>query len=214
MKVEIERQGLLFCLCGPAGVGKNACADRLMAEFGVKRLITVTSRSPRENEQEGNDYHFFSRSDFESKAKQNYFFEWEEIHGNLYGTPRDPIDDALRVGSELLLIIDIKGTLNFKKSLPTNTCITFIMPPSFDELSKRMQARGSISREELAKRLKTADSEWQLFIQAELGQIDYLVVNEDLENAYKQIKSIFIAERNKLSRINRASLCKYWKRDK
>lgn len=200
----MRRAGILFCIVGPAGSGKTTFAQKLLAEFKeLSKSISVTSRKPREGEVHGVNYHFVTREDFQKKIAAGEFFEWEETHGNLYGTLKKNLDDAIRSGSDLLLDIDIRGALNFKSTYPENTAIIFLIPPSAEELKKRMQNRGSIGAEELQKRLETAKAEYSLYLADRAGarQISYIVLNDSLDLSYQTIRGILIAERARGSRV-------------
>ena len=119
-KLQYAREGLLFCVSSPAGAGKTTVCNLLLKSEGggLKQSISVTSRAPRSDEKSGLSYEFVSRSEFETRIAQGFFYEWEEVHGNLYGTPRRTIEDAIASGQDLLLIIDIKGAKNLKMNFP------------------------------------------------------------------------------------------------
>lgn len=206
----MQREGILFCIIGPAGSGKTTIAQKLLSEFSgdVSRSISTTSRTPRPGEVNGVNYHFVTREEFQRKASAGEFFEWEETHGNLYGTLKKNLDDAVTTAKDLLLDIDIRGALNFKKSYGNNTVIIFLVPPSADELKKRMQGRASMPPEEMTKRLDTAKAEYGLFLSDRTGaqQIDYAVLNDSLELSYQTIRGILIAERARASRTSQSDL--------
>ena len=158
MRDNLKRQGILFCLVGPSGSGKTYLSKEIIArEPRAKLSISVTSRAPRAGEVTGLDYHFVARGDFEAKIKRGELFEWEEVHGNLYGTLKSAVQDSIDNGLDLLLDIDIRGALNFKKHYSANTCLIFLVPPSYSVLIERLNARGAMSAEDKAKRLKTAE---------------------------------------------------------
>jgi guanylate kinase len=170
--------------------------------------ISATTRTPRENERDGSSYFFLSREAFRAKAAAGEFFEWEEIHGNLYGTLRSTVDEALERGHDLLLDIDIRGALNFKRALPNSTVIVFLVPPSIEVLKKRLLARGKISEQELQTRLGTAEREYQqlLELQDKPGAIDYFVVNDSVEDTYALLNAIVAAERARLIRMKQSDI--------
>jgi len=195
---------------GPAGSGKTTFANQLLDEYeksgSLCRSVSVTTRAPRRGEVDGVDYHFVSREEFEQKIQSGEFFEWEETHLNLYGTMKNPLESAIATGADIVLDIDIRGALNFKKSYPTNTIIVFIMPPSRGELKERLAKRGS-SPEEVAIRLTTALREVEIFSKNR-DEVDYLIVNSEREKAFSQIRSILKVERTRVSRFAEASLKK------
>lgn len=206
---QLARTGILFCLIGPAGSGKTTIAQKLMQEFqDLKRSISVTSRSPREGEVQGVNYHFISREEFQKKVSAGDFFEWEETHGNLYGTLKKTLSDAITSSSDLLLDIDIRGASNLKRAHPHNTLITFLLPPSSTELIKRIKGRGAVSQEEIDARLQTAKTEYNLFLQDREGEklVDFIVLNDSLDLSYNQVKGILIAGRASCSRATLSEL--------
>jgi guanylate kinase len=211
--MNVRRSGLLFCLVGPAGGGKTTIADRLLTDYpdGLTLSISVTTRSPRPNEREGLSYFFVSHQGFQQKIDEGAFFEWEEIHGNRYGTLNSAVSGTLAGTHDLLLDIDIGGALNFKQRLPQNTIIVFLAPPSSAELVRRLKARGSASEGELRTRLETAQREFSK-VQALVDKrafLDYLVVNDTLDHTYSRVKSIFEAERSRFSRLDEAEVKRF-----
>jgi guanylate kinase len=207
---SIIRRGVLFVLIGPSGSGKSTFCLRLVREFPgkINYSVSATTRPPRENEVQGVSYHFMSREDFESRRDRGDFFEWEENHGNLYGTLRSNISDGISSGTDLLFQIDIRGALHFKKHFPDNAVTIFIIPPSFEVLNKRLLARGTVDPDELTTRFTTARSEYAalLSLRADHGKVDYVVVNHDLESSYDEIRSIVRAEQARYSRMDISSV--------
>lgn len=210
MNRSLIRKGILFVLIGPTGSGKSTFCDRLIAEFpqALTYSTSATSRPPRANEVTGSSYHFMTRDDFLSRREKGEFFEWEEIHGNLYGTLQQSLLQGIESGKDLLFQIDIRGALRFKRQFPDNTVTIFLLPPSFEELRKRLQARGTVDPLELQRRFSTAQSEYQalLGLHGDRSMIDYLVVNRDLDSTYDQVRGIVIAEWSRYLRINKESV--------
>lgn len=208
--MELRRSGILFCLCGPAGAGKTTVAASLISNHPpLSFSVSVTSRAPRSGEINGQSYHFVSENEFKEKIAANELFEHELVHGNYYGTLKSTVDQALVKGHDLLLDIDIKGAINFKKQLPKNTVIVFIAPPSIHVLKQRLMARGSVSPEDLARRMQTAESEFDT-VKALLDDsiVDYLIVNEYLEDTIRKVSEVLLAERKRLYRLNSEDIIK------
>jgi len=206
---RLARQGMLIAMVGPTGGGKTTFAKRLLMEEGgaeeLRLSISATTREPRPYEVDGESYFFVSEQEFKERIKNDELFEWEEVHGNLYGTPRKTIEDTLEGVNDLLLDIDIKGALNLKKQLPQNTLIVFIMPPSLEVQKSRLLKRAPMKQDELRKRLETANKEYQQLLSSskEYPEIDYLVLNSDAEETFISLKSILAAERLRFSRIKK-----------
>jgi len=207
---KLVRKGILFVLMGPTGSGKSTFCDRLVREFpeALQYSTSATSRPPRANEATGRSYHFMSREEFIARRERGEFFEWEEIHGNLYGTLQESLIKGIESGKDLLFQIDVRGANNFKRQFPDNTVTVFIVPPSFAELQKRLQARGTVDPHELQRRFATATSEYQalLRLHGDSSTIDYLVVNRELESTYDQLRAIVLAERARYLRIDKESV--------
>lgn len=203
---KIKRKGLLFCLIGPAGGGKTTFCERLLAELNgsVSLSISVTTRAPRPGEREGVSYYFTSRQDFQSRVARGELFEWEEIHGNCYGTLNSTLQNSIASGVDLLLDVDIRGALNFKQRMPGETVVVFSAPPSSDELLRRIVQRGGASPQDLRTRLDTAKREYSQVVTqlGASGVIDYFLVNEDKEITYQAVRSILLAERTRLARLD------------
>jgi guanylate kinase len=206
---DLIRKGILFVLIGPTGSGKSTFCERLVGEFSdsLQFSNSATSRPPRANEVGGKTYNFMSREEFIARRERGEFFEWEEIHGNLYGTLQQSLIQGIESGKDLLFQIDIRGALNFKRQFPDNTVVVFLLPPSFDELQKRLRVRGTVEEDELKRRFETARSEYQalLRLHGDGEMIDYLIVNRELESTYEQVRSIVVAERARYLRINKES---------
>lgn len=210
MSRQLTRKGILFFLIGPAGSGKSTLCERLVAEFSqaLRYSISATTRSPRANEVQGKSYHFMTREDFVDRRAKGEFFEWEENHGNLYGTLQSSLLEGISSGKDLLFQIDIRGALNFKRQFPENAVTVFLLPPSFNALKIRLQGRGTNEQDELVRRFSTARQEYDLLLKlyGEIDGIDYVVVNNDRDVTYDQVRSILVAERARYHRIDKESV--------
>lgn len=200
------REGMFLCLAGPAGGGKTTLGERLAALHGdsLQRAVTTTSRAPRPGEVSGVSYDFVTEAEFRERIDRDEFFEWEEVHGNLYGTPRAALEKAKSVGVDLLLIIDIRGAQSFMNSFPDNTVVVFLVAPSRGELRTRLVGRG-VGGGELDRRLATAEAEYETLLRGEC-RVDYFVVNDVIDEAFDTLRSILRAERTRMTRIRPAVL--------
>ena len=205
----MQREGLLLCLVGPAGGGKTTLGQRLLTEFPETRLsISVTTRAPRPGEVDGQSYYFISLPEFDARIAAGAFFEWEEIHGNRYGTLRSTLTEAIEQGRDLLLDIDIRGALRFKRDYPHHAVTVFLVPPSPAVLLERIRARGAMEPAELSRRLETARSEYRSLLERREARdgIDYFLVNDELEATYATLRGILLSERCRLGRLSRHDL--------
>jgi guanylate kinase len=152
-----------------------------------------------------------SRQEFEERRQRGEFFEWEEIHGNLYGTLKSNLINGIDAGKDLLFQIDVKGALNFKQAFPDNTVTIFIIPPSFRALKERLLGRGTVDPVEVSRRFITTRDEYAALLEltGKSGPIDYLIVNHELDQAYSQIRSVVTAERARFHRIDAASVKRF-----
>lgn len=170
----------------PSGSGKTTIAKKLLADFPeVQFSVSGTTRAPRNGEEDGIDYFFLSKAEFDQKVANNGFLEWEEYSGNRYGTLRSEVDKLMKNGYFPLLDVEVKGALNVKDLYGSDCVSIFIQPPSIDELKRRLIKRGSETEEALAMRLKRAEQDLPY-----ASRFDYVVTNDNLETAYKQVKTI------------------------
>lgn len=183
-------KGSLIVISGPSGVGKGTLCKKILSQVeGIKLSISATTRAPRAGEVNGKDYYFMGKKTFEAKIHNGEFLEWAKVHDNYYGTLQEHVNKLLSEGQDVLLEIDVQGAFQVKKQCPTGVFI-FVVPPSFQELKKRIIKRGSETKETLAIRLKNAKKELQSSF-----DYDYIVLNDDLSLATSKLKSIIIAER-------------------
>lgn len=181
-----------FCLIGPSGAGKSALGERFFGlSDDVQLSVSCTTRTPREYETPGAHYEFLSREEFQKRADNKFFFEWEEIHGNLYGTPQSIIDGVIAGGHHLLFDIDVKGALSIKRAFKEKVIIVLVLPPSFEILTARLKKRGKMSEGDFAKRMSTLKEEYAYFASKDAHEmIDYLIVNEELDRCVGELLSI------------------------
>lgn len=194
----MTRNGMLMVISGPSGVGKGTLCTALRQEVpDLVYSISATSRAPRPGEVHGVNYYFWSRSEFEERLAQEEFLEWAQVYGNLYGTPKTPVLEALRQGKDVILEIDFEGARQIREQYPEGVFV-FITPPSLEELSRRLLKRGTDSAEIRQFRLDQARDEL-----AKISGYDYLVPNDDLKTAVNLLKAILLAERCRISRLKR-----------
>ena len=193
--VRKREKGILFVVSAPSGAGKTTLVRKVISELrGVHLSVSCTTRAPRPGEQKGVDYFFISRDEFNAMERAGTFIEWAQVHGDLYGTPRANLE-KLQHGDDLVLEIDTQGAKKIREEFNDGVLI-FIRPPSLEILTGRLRSRGGDSEEAIQARLHNA--------QKELDQIawyDYIVVNNEIEEATRHVASIIIAERCKTARV-------------
>ena len=194
--ISISRRGLMLVLSSPSGAGKSTIARQLLdQETNLKLSVSVTTRPRRTSEIDGVHYHFISRDRFEQMRDRNELLEWAEVHGNFYGTPRDPVEEALSAGQDVLFDIDIQGTFQLYEAVRPDVVSIFILPPSIAEMKSRLHRRAEDTPEIIQRRLKTAVGEMKHW-----SQYDYVIVNDDLQRAFEGARAILRAERLKRER--------------
>lgn len=180
------RRGKIIVLVAPSGAGKTTLARRLLNDYPeIKFSISATTRVPRKGETEGEDYYFLSEKEFVRRIEKNEFLEWEYYSGNRYGTLQSEVDKLVESGYFPLLDIEVKGALNVLEIYGSEAVSIFIEPPSMDILRQRLQQRGSETKATLKKRLERAKLEMK-----HARHFDHVVVNDDLDTAYKKIRAI------------------------
>lgn len=200
--IKQKEKGLLVVVSGPSGSGKDTIINKVLNKNLVNAWVSIsmTSRLPRGNEENGKDYFFVTREEFEENIEKGNFLEYAEYNGNYYGTPKHKIDEYLNKGIDVILIIEIQGALQIKELIPEALFI-FIMPPSMEELKIRLINRGTDSYDKIISRFKTAYQEIN-----EVTKYNYVVVNDILENAVEKVSSILLAERCRVDRIEEVFL--------
>ena len=183
-----RKKGNLYVISGPSGTGKGTVCAELLKEIGNEFSVSMTTREPREGEVDGREYYFVTREVFLENIEAGNFLEHATVFDNLYGTPKDMVLNRLEKGRNVLLDIDVQGGLQVKKAMPEAVLI-FILPPSLAELRRRLEGRGTETAEKIEKRLGQALNEIKL-----IGEYDYYIVNEILDEAVAQVKCIMAAE--------------------
>jgi len=191
-----KRRGIIFILSAPSGAGKTTLAGALRSIFPeIQVSVSCTTRTRRDGEVSGRDYHFITARRFAALRARQEFAEWALVHGHLYGTPRKPLDRCIANGCDILLDIDVQGARKIKKRYPEAVSV-FLLPPSMRELRRRLAARATDARAVISRRLANARGEIRNII-----YYDYYVVNCEVEQAVEDLKSIVRAERAKISRV-------------
>jgi guanylate kinase len=196
MSTNIPRRGLMLVLSSPSGAGKTTLSRGLLAsDSNIVLSVSATTRKKRPNESEGRDYFFVSRDGFDAAIEAGEFLEYATVFDHLYGTPKRPVMDALAAGQDVLFDIDWQGTQQLKERAREDLVSVFVLPPTHDELERRLRIRAQDSEDVVRKRMsKAADeiSHWP--------EYDYVIVNDDLAIAQEKIKAILDAERLRLTR--------------
>jgi len=192
------RAGQLFVVSAPSGAGKSTILHRLIQDLpGIGFSISHTTRQPRSGEQHGREYFFVSREEFETiRDRGAGFLEWAEVHGNLYGTSHESVATLLQTGEDLLLDIDVQGASQLRRQTSLPVSYIFIAPPSLDELRRRLAGRGSDPVDIVEMRLANAQKEL-----ACMDAYEYVVVNDDLEQAVAMCRGIILACRSRNRRL-------------
>lgn len=189
--VDIRRRGLMLVLSSPSGAGKSTIARNLLEHVsGFQISVSVTTRPRRGSEIEGVHYHFKTQREFEIMRDNDELLEWAEVHGNFYGTPRRPVEEAIAAGRDMLFDIDWQGAEQLREKMRGDIVSIFILPPTMGELLARLHRRAEDTPETIEKRLKNAHFEIEQW-----REYDYVVVNDDLSRAFQSVKSIVEAER-------------------
>lgn len=199
---EFVRSGVLFIVSGPSGAGKTSMSGAALDSFPELELSrSMTTRAPRGGEQDGDQYNFVSRERFLSLRDSNGLAEWAEVHGNFYGTPREPLERAVREGRDMLLDIDVQGAQQIKDLYGAAAVAIFLLPPNRETLETRLKGRATDDPETVRRRLKAACQEI-----AALARYDYVIVNNDLELAKGEFRSVLRAERRRVTRLSSKEL--------
>ena len=194
--MKLNDKGMLIVISGPSGVGKGTVRKALFEKRGHRLVysISMTTRKPRQGEVDGVDYYFVSREEFQKRLDKNQFLEWAEFVGNYYGTPKDKVEEQIEMGKEVVLEIEVNGALQVLSKVKDAVSI-FIVPPGKQALYDRLRRRGTEPEEVIQERMAKANREFQL-----AHKYDYIVVNDDVDNAADRIMAIIRAEHAKTER--------------
>ena len=194
---KLKRRGILFVLSSPSGAGKTSIARYILdKDKNIKLSVSLTTRKKRKNEKAGIDYDFISKNVFEKKIKNNFFLEWATVFGHYYGTSREKVQKTLQYGNDVLFDIDWQGTQQLSDNKDFDLVTIFILPPSKTVLEKRLNNRAQDSKIEVIKRMSQASDEISHYM-----EYNYIVINNNLEEASNQVLSILKAERLKRKRL-------------
>ncbi len=189
--IQIERRGLMLVISSPSGAGKSTIARNLLeADPGLSLSVSVTTRQRRPSEIAGRHYHFINHREFERLRDSEALLEFAEVHGNFYGTPREPVEEAMASGRDMLFDIDWQGAQQLQEKMPADVVSIFILPPSMTELQSRLFRRAEDSEEVIATRLANSRAEIEHW-----REYDYVILNDDLSIAFDAVQSIVKAER-------------------
>ncbi|EDP61833.1 Guanylate kinase [alpha proteobacterium BAL199] len=195
--MAITRRGLMMVLSSPSGAGKTTISRRLMeAEPGVTMSVSATTRPRRPGEVDGRDYYFVDPTDFHLMVNRDELLEHAKVFGNYYGTPRGPVEAALKAGRDVLFDIDWQGTQQLQDSAPRDLVSVFVLPPSTRELERRLRSRAQDSDDVVAARMAKAADEISHY-----PEYQYIILNDDIERSTAAVRAILAAERLKRERL-------------
>jgi len=195
---DISRRGIMLVLSSPSGAGKTTLSRNLLEQENIddpgklELSVSVTTREKRASEIADVHYHFIEKRHFEAMRDRGELLEWAVVHGNYYGTPRDPVEKALSEGRDVLFDIDWQGAQQLKEKMPSDVISVFVLPPSAAELKSRLERRAEDSDEIITRRLRNAAEEIQHW-----KEYDYVLVNRDLDKSFARVRAILTAERLK-----------------
>jgi len=192
----LKRRGLLFILSSPSGAGKTTLSRMLLkSDESIDLSVSATTRAPRSGEQDGVHYHFISDAEFDRMVEEDDFYEWAEVFGHRYGTPKGAIREALKDGRDFLFDIDWQGTQQLYQKDQQDVVSVFILPPSLDELRRRLESRAQDSAEVIDARMERARAEISHW-----AEYDYVVINDDVDECFDRVCEILDAERMRRTR--------------
>ena len=199
--IKQKKTGQVIVISAPSGSGKGSVINGLLERNkGLWLSVSTTSRKIRTNDIPGVTYNFVTKEEFEQKVEEGYFLEYTNYAGNYYGTPKGPIKEKIEEGTDVILEIEIEGASNIKKLIPESIFI-FIMPPSLKTLVKRLKKRGTDSNDKIIERFHTAYKEIN-----EVSKYNYVVINDELDQAIAKVEAIIKAEKCRVDRIEEVYL--------
>jgi guanylate kinase len=194
--LAVARRGLMLVLSSPSGAGNTTLSRKLLAQDAdVALSVSVTTRKMRPGENEGRDYRFIDRKQFDAMVDSDELLEWAEVFDNYYGTPKKPVMEALATGRDVLFDIDWQGTQQLREKARADLVSVFVLPPSIPELERRLRTRARDDYETIHRRMAKAADEMSHW-----AEYDYVVINRDLEQAFADVAAILAAERLKRER--------------
>ena len=188
-----HNDGRLFVISGPSGAGKGTICRKLLKAVDISLSTSMTTRSPRPGEVDGKDYYFVTVEEFEEKIKNDGMLEYARVFDNIYGTPKDMVIKQLEKGRDIILEIDVQGGLQVKKKMPEQAVLVFVLPPDLATLRQRIVNRGTETEDVIDKRFSEALNEIKL-----IGEYDYYLVNDELDDAVYDLQAIIMAERRRV----------------
>lgn len=193
---QIARRGLMYVLSSPSGAGKTTLSRKLLQnDPWIHLSVSVTTRPKRPGERDGRDYHFIDRKKFFEMKERGDLLEWARVFGRFYGTPRQPVEQALASGRDVLFDIDWQGTQQLRERARSDLVSVFLLPPSISELEKRLHNRGRDAKAVIRERMSEASEEMSHW-----AEYDYIVINNKLDRAFAEVRAILFAERLKRER--------------
>lgn len=193
---NLKRRGFMFVLSSPSGAGKTTLSKLLMQnDHNLVMSISSTTRAKREQEKHGVDYYFIDEKEFEQKIDNKFFYEYAEVFGNYYGTPRKKVEESISAGKDVIFDIDWQGTRRLTSKARDDIVSVFILPPSIEELERRLISRGQDDPEVIKRRMDRATQEMSHW-----DEYDYVIINENIDSSLQNILYILKAERLKRTR--------------
>jgi guanylate kinase len=186
----VARRGMMFVLSSPSGAGKSTLSRMLLDDPAVELSISVTTRAKRPGEVDGEHYHFIDKPRFDRMVEKQELLEWAQVFDNFYGTPRAPVEKVLAAGRDMLFDLDWQGTQQVRERARSDLVSVFVLPPSVPELERRLRARAQDSDAVIRSRMERASDEMSHW-----AEYDYVVINNDIDQALKEVRAILAAER-------------------